>query len=581
MLKKIIALILVLISILSFTACSAPTPSAPSSTQMPLSAENNLSTPPTKEEIIYPEYPAETVLLSELNGYTIVYPAAYDEHRMEEVYILRDTIKDILGFELEIKSDAEEATGKKIILASSVTENGVSDTIQLFQSGFDYVIGTLNGNIILGGNNFYADMRAVYDFINNYLGYNDIDKVVTAEPKTDITGVNLKIHQEPLMTFLGSNFSVSPFTEQYAIRDMADAGFNMTLIEVGMYNEDQYRDFIKWCSRCEIKFMMRGMPDFSFKYTDCPAIWGHVVWDEPKVEKLAEVSAECDKYLAEYGKYGWKPFVNFAAFTVGVDVEYNTPYFESVPVVSVDRYFGNNVFDHPFRSNAGMFASFELYSAIAQRKNQDFWFYIETYNNKNWGINTHKSLRWSSYIGMSFGATGISYFQYGDCSPNYSAEGDWSNGAIINYDYTKNAAWYDAKQNNEELTKLASTFLQYEHMFAYTLNVHNPSDKEVSIMQGAYSQFDTVLEEIQDKTTRYLVGTFKEKYGDGNAFTLVNLESITADEYKSDETTVKVKINGENVKFYLDGELQNISKDINGYYDVPMGNGYCWFITVE
>ncbi len=32
---------------------------------------------------------------------------------------------------------------------------------------------------------------------------------------------------------------------------------------------------------------------------------------------------------------------------------------------------------------------------------------------------------------------------------------------------------------------------------------------------------------------------------------------------------------------YFNGELQNIEVDSDGYYTVPMGNGYSYFVTVE
>ena len=58
----------------------------------------------------------------------------------------------------------------------------------------------------------------------------------------------------------------------------------------------------------------------------------------------------------------------------------------------------------------------------------------------------------------------------------------------------------------------------------------------------------------------------------------------TIDDVPYDETEsepVRMKINGENVSFYFEGEKQNIQKDSDGYYSINMGNGYCWFVTVD
>ncbi len=586
MIKKMISIILTVASVLSFTACGAPT-YVSNATQMPPAAEQTAPTPkPTPD---FPEYPTESVQLSTIGEYTIIYPAAYDEYRMEEVYILRDAIKNILSFELEVKPDTSEATGKEIIFASSERANGVDDAIKLFQSGMDYVVGTLNGNIILGGNNFYADARAVYDFINNYLCYDDIENIAISEPKTELSGVNLDIYEEPEIVLYACNYSTPLFDKQFAIRDMAEAKFNMvTVISTG-YNDTQLLDFLKWCARFEIKAILWGGDEVRGEnlYADCPIVWGHCLRDEPTVEQFADYSKACDEYLEKYGYLGWKPFVNFSGFTVNAAPYYGSPYFSSCPVVSIDRYFGDNIFEpqlgYTWGHNSGILEAMEIYANEAANRRQDLWCYIECYNSKNWNLQTQKSLRFNSYVCMSFGAKGILYFQYGDASKLYTAEGDWSYGSLVNWDFTKNEAWYHAKQNNEELLRLAEIYNQYKYRYAYTRNVNRKADLDcVGMSTLGMDKYDEVLTEIDDKKTRYLVGKFSKISGEGEAFTLVNLEPLTEEDYMADEApNVRLKINGENVKFYFNGELQNIEVDSDGYYTVPMGNGYSYFVTVE
>ena len=295
---KITAAVLLIVMLLSLTACGTVTPSASPDTPGSTASPDIPSETPTPE---FPEYPEETIKLADLSDYAIVYPSYYDEYRMNEVYILRDTIKKVTGAELKIISDGEAKCEHEIILASSDRQNGIEVSISMFESGLDYVVGALNGNIILGGNNFYADMRAVYDFINNYLGYNDIDDIYS-EPKSKISGVNLNIYEEPLLTLMGSNFSIQPYTEQYAIRDMHEAQFNLTLIDIDQYSKDQLRDFIKWCARYEIFIIMRGI-NYTELYTDCPVIWGHFLRDEPPISTYADISRQCDEYTEKYKQY--------------------------------------------------------------------------------------------------------------------------------------------------------------------------------------------------------------------------------------------------------------------------------------
>ena len=577
---KVSAAVLLIIMLLSFTACGTITPSAspdaPGSTASP-------DIPSETPKPDFPEYPDETVKLTDLGGYTIVYPSYYDEYRMNEVYILRDTIKKVTGAELKIISDDEAKCEHEIILASSDRQNGVEESIEMFESGLDYVVGALNGNIILGGNNFYADMRAVYDFINNYLGYNDIDNIYS-EPKSEISGVNLNIYKEPIFTLMGSNFSVSPYTEQYAVRDMHEAHFNLTLIDIGLYNSEQIRDFVKWCARYEIFIMMRGI-QYVDVYADCPIIWGHVIMDEPALSMFASCSQACAEYIEKYSQYGWQPYVNFTGFDYVFEMLEAFPQlFESVPVVSFDRYFERSLIDNVYMKETNLLHVYELARERSVNTGKDLWTYIDAYNIVNRSKNSSKLFRWSSYISLSFGAKGILYFQYGDASPNYTAEGDWTNGSLANWDFSKTEAWYDAKRCNEELLALAEILNEYEYVGAY---VHNTSFKQFynTFIENPYTEYDSIVADIKKPTLAmpYLFGFYDKKdNGNSHAITLLSLESLDELKYGENEPEyAQIKLNGENIKFYHEGVLQDIEPDDDGYYSIDVSNGSCWFITMD
>ena len=62
----------------------------------------------------------------------------------------------------------------------------------------------------------------------------------------------------------------------------------------------------------------------------------------------------------------------------------------------------------------------------------------------------------------------------------------------------------------------------------------------------------------------------------------MNLEDIDDIPYsKAEPKYAKIKINGKNITFYRDGEPQNITPDADGYYNINLANGYCWFITTD
>lgn len=520
--------------------------------------------------------------IDELASYTIVYPSDYTEYRMNEVYLLRDAIEHLTGKAPAIANDTAAETEKEIIIGSSDRKTNYSSDIAAFESKLDYIIAVEDNKIVLGGSNFYADMRAICAFMNDYLGYDDIENSY-GEPSKFIQGVEKYIYKKPVLTLLGSNFSVSAYTEQAVVRDMAAAHFNMTLIDETLYTYEEFRDFIKWCARYEIFIMIRMNTIKYFDlYVDCPVIYGNMM-DEPKLEHWESASEWCKAYIEKYSQYGWKPFINhYAIFDPTYSSEYEEAYIKYfanvLDVFSFDRYLGDMSkcrYDY-------ILATIENSKKKADEYGQEFWYYIEAYNLVKRHLPITKMFRTNSYMALSFDADAIEYFQYGDASPNYTAEGDWSNGSLIEWDYTKNDAYYIAKSVNEDLINVKGILNEYDWLGACVFD-EDEYDGFFAHLNDPYDFSDVVTQfnQLVYKDT-YLAGCFEKKDGNGYAFTLVNVEPLDGIPY--DETVgwpIQIKINGSNATFYKDGKPVDVEKDSNGYYNISSGNGGCWLVTVE
>ena len=519
--------------------------------------------------------------VSALSDYTIVYPSDYTEYRLQEVYLLQSVIKTLSGREPLLASDREDAVSKEIIIGSSSRKNNYSADISAFKSGLDYIIAADNDKIVLGGNNFYADMRAIYDFINNYLGYDDIENKY-GEPSKAIYGAEKNIYKQPALRIQGSNFYVPAYTEQYAVRDMHDAHFNMMSIQAELYDEKQLRDFIKWCARYEIFVIIQNEVKYPEVYYDCPVIWGHGV-DEPRIEEYESVSQWCKEYNEKYSKYGWRPDVNFWGIFNPED-EKGYPvycdsyekYFSDLFALSYDCYLGNM----DTCRNDAVCAILEDSKKHADKYGQEFWYYIDSFALDEGQVpnvykNVSKMFRTHSYMALSYDADCIRYFQYGDVS----GKGDY--GTLVNFDYSKNKHYYIAQRVNEELLRISEILQEYEWLGACTL-----SDEDEEIFSKLNDPYDfsnviTDFEQLVYEDT-HLVGCFKKKDGSGYAFTLVNIEPLDMVPYVNILSyPAKMKINGNNVKFYKDGKITDIKQDSDGYYNFSTGNGYCWFVTVD
>lgn len=542
----------------------------------------------------------DNVSVTSLSEYTIVYPSAYKDWQMTEVNLLRDVIEHLTGKKPDVIPDTQPEAAHEIIFESSKRKTSLDDKIVAFTGKMDYVVAVDGKNIVLGGQNYYSDMRAVYDFINNYLGYDDIEEKYS-EPSKKIQGISENTWQKPELYIMGSNMSCAPFSEIWQVKDFVDCNFNLLQINTASYNDDtKVRDVATWCARFGIELFLYPETDQDTMQViipceedlvENPAMWGLYVRDEPNSdEQNTFFSAVTVNARERFDKYGWTVYINTALNSYVKDVEdtwdtENTwkKYYSHIDVFSFDAYQYQNKF-----GNRKVFTchTWERAAKIAKDCNQDLFIYIDAYDLAHRGY-CDKMFRTHSYLCLSFGVKGIEYFQYGDASPYYDAEGDWTGGSLVNWDYTKNKYWYDAQKVNAELKKLMSVYDRYENIGAYSVNAEE--DDNVLYMKNPCNDFG-VIEEVNDElnittfdySPPYLIGCFKEKNGNGKAFTLVNMEALTDIPYGTEiRLPVKLKINGNKVTCYKNGEPTVMQPDADGYYSFSMPNGECVFVTVE
>lgn len=152
----------------------------------------------------------------------------------------------------------------------------------------DYIIAVRGDEIVIGGNDYYADVRAIYDFINNYIGYDDINGVFENENKLKkITGFTLNRYTSNDFKIMAIDFGGIPYQRYDDIKAIKDANFNAILIDVCNYTKSQLYYFLKCCVRCGIEVVMRGV-SYTDMYYDCPIVLGHCMVNEPYGEDSFE-----------------------------------------------------------------------------------------------------------------------------------------------------------------------------------------------------------------------------------------------------------------------------------------------------
>lgn len=117
--------------------------------------------------------------------------------------------------------------------------------------------------------------------------------------------MNYNIYEKPPILISGCCYSVSAFTEQFVIKEMSNAHFNMMSIFGSRYNDTQLMDLMKWCSRYEIFLCIYGKIEHRYDMCfDCPIIYSTCVIDEPKLEEHKETADRCEEFVKQYGQYG-------------------------------------------------------------------------------------------------------------------------------------------------------------------------------------------------------------------------------------------------------------------------------------
>lgn len=525
---------------------------------------------------------ANGIKLSELGKYTIVYPASYEEWQMEEVTLIQKAVKHVTGSDISAVPDTEAEKDNEIIFASSNRQTSLSEQINALANDMDYIVAESNGDIILGGKSYYGDMRAAYDFVNNYLGYNDLDDIYGDAAQT-ISGTSTNTYKEPAFTIMVANPGKYPFSCANDVKVMADAGFNMVKLDSYKISTEDFRSYAKWCARFGVRIVLKSVYNIKEKTFDstnldvalsCPMMRGHHARYEEATYAYELYSEMCDVYKETYSKYGWKLVMKLESET---DTEpfnailENKGIFKNADIICISNDALNNVFGGYYTRSYERLDILNKLKTIATRNNNELWMAVTT-STATMSSDMAKApnaFRWNAYIALGYGVTGIEYSLY-------------KRGNVINDNYTKGTRYDDIKAINDELLKMSEIYTQYESLGIYTVDQSGENDPFYNINEP-YTGFGNVITEFISSpgySSPTLFGCFKSKTEDNKyAFVAVNLDSLT--ELSVIYPPSSFKLNGETVTLYDNGDatVQTLAK--TGYYVISISNGAGVFVTIE
>lgn len=557
--------------------------------------------------------PGKRADVPDLSDYTIVYPENYSEWKMTEVKLLKEVIEENSGKEIKIIPDSEKASGKEIILGSTSRQTKYSDTIKGFDNAMCYVVGKDNDNIVLGGQNYYSDMRAIYDFIENYLGYDDLTENYGQPVTKTLDNENITLWEQPSHHIMGTSMSGNHFTHEYQIKDFADCNFNLLWISSAMWTSDHkyddvfdygsVRDVAKWCAKYGIEIVIQPSTfplgysaDFSkTKFSICkneediienPCVFGLYVIDEPPEDAMQFRKDELEYCIEKYGKYGWKFYITvFSPWYPADPSEEKHLYYDlwkeylyDCDALSFDGYM-----QHLESRNIDYCYILEAYASLARELGQEFYYYIECFGIGQKDLNYTKILRNNAYFGLCFGSKMTEYFQYGDAGVADAPE--WAGGSLINKDFSINHEYYDyAQKVNAELMKVTDILKDYEFVGTYT---SNPLEEPMLMLEHPYEHPEEYATDLLADVWRtpIVFGCYKNKETGKKALVAVNFDIINDKPYEEDRDSIEILLefneqDAGKIAVYRDGELTEPIKIDGNKIQIPFGNGSTYLFVI-
>ncbi len=516
-----------------------------------------------------------------LGDYTVVYPDEYKDWQMEEVKLLQTAIKHVSGKDVNAVKASEAETQKEIILASSNRNTFADSAVNALEGRLDYVINVSEdeNKIVLGGKDYFGDMKAVYDFVNSYLGYDDIDGNHTAEV-TPILGTLTSVYTEPAFTTMVYNPGKYPFPSVKETRDMAEAGFNMVELDLEKFTEDDRHDYLRWCTRFNIRIVIRAVYDTinnTFNTYDIdetannPIIYGHL---SRFTERHTDAYAV---YKENYKKYGWKLIVKFENILLEELAEETTALFteddcfaNADVLLVMGNLAGKSDYD---RENLRYALKNSKYIADYAHKNgMEFWFSICENDGLTFGPEIYvlyeNVFRYQGYMALTLGANGVAY-------------GHYRRGQIVNDNYSRTALYDRAKQINNELIEIGEVKADYEYLGMVTI-----STKIVDEYLDVPNQYDGEFAGIKSYTPSngyalpMAFGYYKAKDG-SEKYAFVQVDASDLMKTAGAVPASRYEFGGTKITQYKNGEVSELKADDSGKYRISIKNGNGVFVTIE
>lgn len=517
----------------------------------------------------------------DISRFAIVYPNGYDKMQAADMQAFADEIKAATdGVELRVGTESEMSETEHEIRIGAVRGADYSELGDL-----DCRIAVKDGNIYLGGNNYYADIRAVYRFAREILGIKydgNFDETFVTLSSQD----NIVKWEKPAVIINGwCTHSEVPFNTEERFATAREAGFNM--LSIWDRKGQDLHNVLKWAAAYDIQLLFMDwylygkydLGDYSTatpevaKYIKTPVVYGNYLVDEPSLKDFDAIAQGKKDYEASTGKTA---FINLfpkgaQASQLGCDSyeEYVRTYLDKVKpdMLYVDIY--------SLRARSTSHDLIENLSLIKDILRED------KYSNISLGVyvqgiafnadvRTPKSddLHWQMYVALCFGVDSIGYFTYLPVLGQPSA--------LLDLNGNTTAVWDGVKDVNTDLAAFVDVYDTYEQVGVFGFNC---TEKITWVELHEQIDFSDVIT-LEGKDA-LLVGCFENGDG-GHAFILSNQKNLLSFRRPYSEAKVSVRLTkGKSLTVWQSGVSTTYTPDENGLINLVLERGEGVFCVVN
>ncbi len=528
---------------------------------------------------------------TDISAFQIVIPTTYSDEEKADIEWFAGELNRGFNAQLKVVDSTAPQSEHEIVIGRARKTNF------RLRGVLDYVKKIQNGSFYLGGNSYWADIKAVYSFLRKDVGC-DLNGEF-AKDSLSFDTMNVRNHyQKPKFTMAATcNMGILFDGTEKMVSELREAGFNrmsynpvifvenktintklhdllrhLTVYEIHAIWYDYGIQFGK--EKKELDYRSDLSPDYKACLA-CPMTEGHFIWDEPREDVFPAVAKNVEGYRTATGKHSFTNLLPMYG-APNIDDKFNPENYRCYLKKFMDTVHPDALWVdfYPFIDDNTVektyFENICLVATEARDRGVSFGIYIQASPYGNRKTPTFREYSWQIYTALSFGAKAIEYFIYSTWPKGGGQE--HFKTALIAENKTKTELYYNAQLLNQWVETFTERYAEYRYLGTFSKNC----TVDYTFFDEQY-QWDALKNMQTD--CGVLVGCFENQEG-ASAFTLVNVTPLDqiAPTQKSE---IRLDFNGKSVKLYQKGKTYFKKPGDDGFITIYLESGEGIFAEVQ